>query len=111
MNSHTMLKTKCKPGYWHVNVAPLGEDPFWEEQPMPVNQDEKLFGYDVKEFLAKQYKQVIPQSLLNPLSGFPVLPNLTNGVIMQTLEKIIFMATYAAILLVYPVGYIVRNWG
>lgn len=50
----------CKPGYWLVNVAPLGETPDWQEQVMPPTQDpnakQTLFGYEEREFLAKQYK-------------------------------------------------------
>lgn len=45
----------CKPGYWYVNVAPLGELPVWEQQVMPVNNG-KLFGYEERDLLRKQYK-------------------------------------------------------
>ena len=47
-----------KPGYcWH-NVAPLGEKPDWREvvAPWSGDQDGKLFGYPVADFMAKQFK-------------------------------------------------------
>lgn len=56
MTSQEMMKAKCKPGYWWVNVAPLDESPDWQAQVAPLKPDDKLFGYDVKEFMAKQYK-------------------------------------------------------
>jgi len=36
MTSREMLKTQCKPGYWFVNIAPLGKKPNWQQQPAPV---------------------------------------------------------------------------
>lgn len=50
-----------------VNIAPLGDFPDWQIQNKPADWDlygnpnsavysDKLFGYDVKEFLRKQYK-------------------------------------------------------
>jgi hypothetical protein len=56
MTSQEMMKTKAKPGYWWVNVAPLGSKPNWQEQVSPLRKTKTLFGYDVKEFMAKQYK-------------------------------------------------------
>lgn len=45
-----------KPGYWWWNVADLGQSPKWEQRPMPVADDNKLFGYDEKQFMARQYR-------------------------------------------------------
>jgi len=56
MNSKQMMKTTAKPGYIWNNIAPLGEKPDWIEAVEIPNNDGKLFGYDEKEFLAKQYK-------------------------------------------------------
>lgn len=60
MTSQEMMKSKHKPGYWFENIAPLGKKPDWREVVKPFNGDEngdpKLFGYDVNEFMAKQYK-------------------------------------------------------
>jgi hypothetical protein len=56
MTSEEMMKAKHKPGYWWVNVAPLGSKPNWQEQVKPVSQAGKIFGYDAAEFMAKQYK-------------------------------------------------------
>lgn len=61
MTTQEMMKAKAKPGYWFVNIAPIDQPQNWVEQVMPpdVNPngyDGKLFGYDEKEFLAKQYK-------------------------------------------------------
>lgn len=53
-----MMRTSHRPGYWFVNVAPLGEAPNWEEQVAPVVEDEsRLFGYDRDEFMQKQYRR------------------------------------------------------
>lgn len=47
-----------KPGYCWTNVAPLGERPVWEERVAPwIASEGKLFGYDEKEFMAKQYRR------------------------------------------------------
>lgn len=51
-----MELSPCKPGYWYVNTAPLGEKPTWEQHPMPHDNSGKLFGYDEKEFMRKQYR-------------------------------------------------------
>jgi hypothetical protein len=59
MTSQEMMKAKAKPGYWFVNVAPLGDEPDWIEQRVPYFDplaDRKLFGYDAKEFMQRQYK-------------------------------------------------------
>jgi hypothetical protein len=48
-----------KPGYCWWNVAPLGEDPVWEERvaPWTIATEGKLFCYNEAEFMAKQYKR------------------------------------------------------
>ena len=46
-----------KHGYLWENVAPLGEEPLWEERPEPASYEDRLFGYEVQEFMAKQYKR------------------------------------------------------
>lgn len=56
MTSQEMMKAKCKPGYWFVNVAPVDGSPDWHEQVEPHRTDGTLFGYTEKEFLAKQYR-------------------------------------------------------
>ena len=60
MTSQEMFKApSLKPGYWFVNVAPLGSVPKWEiqvEQPA-YGVGGKIFGYPEDEFLAKQYKR------------------------------------------------------
>ena len=47
-------------GHSWRNNEPLGESPIWREVPYPVESvdpnHETLFGYEVKEFLAKQYR-------------------------------------------------------
>ena len=47
-------------GHSWRNNEPLGESPIWREVPYPVESvdpnHETLFGYEVKEFMAKQYK-------------------------------------------------------
>jgi len=55
MTSQEMMKAKLKPGYWFVNVAPLGEKPIWTEQVAP-HTSTHLFGYEPSKLLAKQYK-------------------------------------------------------
>ena len=49
-----------KSGYCWRNVAPLGEKPVWEEHvaTWAIACDGTLFGYEEKEFMAKQYKRV-----------------------------------------------------
>lgn len=56
MTSQEMMRQTCKPGYWFVNIAPIGNEPNWQQQPVPLNRDGKLFGYDEKQFLQRQYK-------------------------------------------------------
>ena len=59
MTSQEMLKRTCTPGYWFVNVAPLGEPTDWVEQRVPYFDplaDRKIFGYDAKDFMQRQYK-------------------------------------------------------
>lgn len=49
------------PGYWYVNVARVDQTPDWRVQPKPPggspNDEPTLFGYDAKEFMAKQYRR------------------------------------------------------
>lgn len=56
MTSKEAFLHQCKPGYWLENVAPLGSPPDWVERVQPQTPDNKLFGYDEKEFLQKQYR-------------------------------------------------------
>lgn len=63
MTSQEMMKTQAKPGNAWVNIAPLGEPPDWREVKSPHGPHSdpnygigKLFGYDVEEFMRKQYK-------------------------------------------------------
>ena len=58
MTSQEMMRTTAKPGYWFVNVAPLGADPDWVLQVAPLKENNLLFGYEQKEFLQKQYKKI-----------------------------------------------------
>lgn len=55
MTSQQMMHSKCKPGYWFVNVAKVNEPQDWKVQPIP-HKIESLFGYAPKVLLAKQYK-------------------------------------------------------
>ena len=56
LTSKEMLKTDAKPGYWWVNVAPLGEPPMWRQEVAP-HESGLLFGYEPTELMAKQYKR------------------------------------------------------
>lgn len=57
MTSQEARRHTCKPGYWLVNVAVLGDPPNWVEQLKPHDPLEgKLFGYETGAFLRKQYK-------------------------------------------------------
>ena len=51
-----MMKAKAKPGYWFVNVANVDQPQDWQEQVKPYESSGLLFGYEEKEFMAKQYK-------------------------------------------------------
>lgn len=42
MTSKQMMKAKCPPGHWFVNIAPLGSKPNWQVKPAPPRP--KLFG-------------------------------------------------------------------
>lgn len=58
MTTKEMMRSGHRPGYWWVNVAPLGCDPEWREQIAPLRADEsRLFGYDRDEFMRKQYRE------------------------------------------------------
>lgn len=60
MTSQESMRHTIRPGYWMVNVAPLGSDPDWREEAKPPdvdpNKPQTLFGYEEKELLRKQYK-------------------------------------------------------
>lgn len=56
MTTQQMMKAPLKPGYWFVNVAPLGESPDWKAQTETPQETRYLFGYEPKDLLAKQYK-------------------------------------------------------
>lgn len=56
MTSQEMMHTPCKPGYWWQNVAAIGQAPDWRMVVAPHSTDGKLFGYEEKAFLAKQYR-------------------------------------------------------
>ena len=61
MATSIMQLPPCKPGYWYWNTAPIGMDPMWEQKPMPDPVDpnrqlETIFGYETREFMARQYK-------------------------------------------------------
>lgn len=52
-----MLGPKHSPGYWWHNESELGDDhSVWREVVAPQVANDTLFGYDRKEFMAKQYK-------------------------------------------------------
>ncbi len=58
MTTQEIMKLKSSLGGWK-NIAPLGEKPDWIEAYPPETIDpnnETIFGYDKKEFMAKQYK-------------------------------------------------------
>jgi hypothetical protein len=56
MTSQEMMKATAKPGYWFVNVANVDEPQNWQEQIQPHDFGDTIFGYDRKEFMARQYK-------------------------------------------------------
>jgi hypothetical protein len=62
MTSQEMMKAKAKPGYWFVNIAAVDQPQNWQEQVMPDSESDpnygiqKLFGYETKAFMAKQYR-------------------------------------------------------
>ena len=61
MTTSIMKLPPLKPGYWWWNTAPIGQDPVWQQTPMPdpVNlnkQIETIFGYETHAFMARQYK-------------------------------------------------------
>ena len=59
MTSQEMMKAKAKPGYHFVNVANVAnvdQPQDWQEQVKPYEASGLLFGYEEKEFMAKQYK-------------------------------------------------------
>lgn len=46
-------------GYWHVNIAPLGETPIEDDKLAPPHapvEDDKLFGYAREVLMRKQYR-------------------------------------------------------
>ena len=63
MTSHETRNHTCKPGYWLENTAPLGHTPNWVEvlapamsgDPNHTDNELRIFGYTVKDLLAKQY--------------------------------------------------------
>lgn len=56
MSTQEMMRARHRPGYWWINVAALGEAPDWREQVAPLQADDRLFGYERDEFMAKQYR-------------------------------------------------------
>ena len=61
MATSIMKLPLLKPGYWWWNTAPVGQDPVWEQKPMPDPvvldcQIKTLFGYETREFMARQYR-------------------------------------------------------
>ena len=59
MTTTEMRKATHHTGQWFVNVSPLGEEPNWVIQVMPPDASTEithLFGYDVANFLGRQYK-------------------------------------------------------
>lgn len=52
-----MTLPPLKPGYWWWNTAPIGQDPVWEQKPMPIQSDARIFGYERTEFMARQYRK------------------------------------------------------
>lgn len=44
MTSKEMLKATHPPGFWFVNVAPLGSKPNWQIQPTPATSATKKGG-------------------------------------------------------------------
>lgn len=50
---------KLTPGYWWVNVSPLGAGHSqWVETPSAETtaKDDEIFGYRMRDLLAKQYR-------------------------------------------------------
>jgi len=56
MTSQEAFKHTCKPGYWLWNFADADQPQDWREVVTPLDNSNKLFGYDQDEFMAKQYK-------------------------------------------------------
>lgn len=56
MTSQEMMRAKAKPGYWFINVAKIDQEPDWQERIKTPEPSNTLFGYDVAEFMAKQYR-------------------------------------------------------
>lgn len=58
MTTKEMMRAQSKLGGWR-NIAPLGDAPDWIEDYPPETIDinkRTIFGYDEKEFIARQYK-------------------------------------------------------
>lgn len=67
MTSQEMMKAQCPKGFMFSNIAKVDEPQNWILQEKPNGWDQegnpnhpmyanKLFGYDEKEFMGKQYK-------------------------------------------------------
>lgn len=57
MANTIMTLPPLKPGYWWWNIAPIGEKPEWVQKPAPIESDDRIFGYDRAEFMARQYRK------------------------------------------------------
>lgn len=57
MATSIMKLPPLKPGYWWENIAPLGSEPEWVAKPAPIQSDDRIFGYDRAEFMARQYRK------------------------------------------------------
>jgi len=59
MTSEEIVKMRgTTPGYWWVNVAPLGKKPDWREQPKPAGADScAQFRYDAEQLSKRSREQ------------------------------------------------------
>ncbi len=59
MTSQEMMRTRCPDGHCFYNVAAVDEAPDWRivvAQPTADPNDDRIFGYDRDDFMARQYR-------------------------------------------------------